>query len=241
MVSIDSTPLAPGLYVAATPIGHLRDVTLRVLDALSGCDSILAEDTRKTAILLQRYEIHKPLKSFRVHRLREDTDHAITELQEGRSLVFVTDAGTPGISDPVSHLVREVRRRIPDCRIIPLPGASALTTALSVCGWQTNPALFGGFLSPKSGRRRSALAELQAFPGVIVLYESVHRIDRLIADVQEILPGREILVARELTKVHEELVLLPVGGSVPTFTHKGEFTLLIGPEGRAGSGGADEA
>lgn len=235
MIQPDSTPLAPGLYVAATPIGNLRDVTLRLLDALSGCDLILAEDTRKTAILLQRYDIRKPLKSFRVHRLREDTEHAITELQAGRSLVFVTDAGTPGISDPVSHLVREVRQRCHGTAIIPLPGPSALTTALSVSGWQTNPTLFAGFLSPKSGRRRTTLGKLRVFPGVIVFYESVHRIDRLIADVQEILPGREILVARELTKVHEEFVLLRAGAELPAFARKGEFTLLVGPDGRSGT------
>lgn len=226
-------PALRGLYIAATPIGNLRDVTLRLLDVLNSCDLILAEDTRKTAILLEHYGIRNHLKSFRVHRLREDTDFALRSLEEGKSVVFVTDAGTPGISDPVSHLVREARLRLPDLPITPVPGPSALTAALSVCGWQTNPSLFAGFLSPKPGRRRKSLTELAVFSGVIVIYESVHRVERLLAEIQEILPGREILLGREITKMHEEFLHVPAGMPVPEFTLKGEFTVLIGPAGRS--------
>lgn len=224
--------IGPGLYVAATPIGNLRDITLRVLDALQTADLILAEDTRKTGLLLKHFGIAKPLKSFRIHRLREDIDFALSELQAGKAVVFVTDAGTPGISDPVSHLVREVRQRAPAIPVIPLPGASAMTAALSVSGWQANPTIFAGFLSPKPGKRRKSLEQMVEFDGVIVLYESVHRIDRLLGEILEILPDRPVLVGREITKMHEQFIEIPPGGPVPDFVKKGEFTVLIGrPEG----------
>ncbi len=224
--------IGPGLYVAATPIGNLRDITLRVLDALQTADLILAEDTRKTGLLLKHFGIAKPLKSFRIHRLREDIDFALAELQAGKAVVFVTDAGTPGISDPVSHLVREIRQRAPAIPVIPLPGASAMTAALSVSGWQANPTIFAGFLSPKPGKRRKSLEQMVEFDGVIVLYESVHRIDRLLGEILEILPDRPVLVGREITKMHEQFIEIPPGGPVPDFVKKGEFTVLIGrPEG----------
>lgn len=224
--------IGPGLYVAATPIGNLRDITLRVLDALQTADLILAEDTRKTGLLLKHFGIAKPLKSFRIHRLREDIDFALSELQAGKAVVFVTDAGTPGISDPVSHLVREIRQRAPAIPVIPLPGASAMTAALSVSGWQANPTIFAGFLSPKPGKRRKSLEQMVEFDGVIVLYESVHRIDRLLGEILEILPDRPVLVGREITKMHEQFIEIPPGGPVPDFVKKGEFTVLIGrPEG----------
>lgn len=226
MTATDSLPA--GLYVAATPIGNLRDITLRVLDALKSADLIMAEDTRKAGLLLKHFEISNALKSFRIHRMREDTEYALRELAAGKSIVFVTDAGTPGISDPVSHLIREIRQRKLSVPVIPLPGASAMTAALSVSGWQANPSVFAGFLSPKSGKRRKSLEQMREFDGVIVIYESVHRIDRLLEEIVQILPDRPVLVGREITKIHEQFIEIPPGGPIPDFVRKGEFTVLVG-------------
>ncbi|MBW7858179.1 MAG: 16S rRNA (cytidine(1402)-2'-O)-methyltransferase [Leptonema sp. (in: Bacteria)] len=224
----ESKPLAGGLYVAATPIGNLADITLRVLDSLKQADLILAEDTRKTNQLLNHYKIKNKLKSFRVHRLKEDISSTITELLAGKSVVFVTDAGTPGISDPVSHLVRQIREQKLPIPITALPGASALTAALSISGWQVNPTLFAGFLSPKSGKRRKSIEQMLQFDGLIVIYESVHRIDKLLAELVEIHPNRPILVTRELTKLHQECIEIEPGGPIPDFVRKGEFTVILG-------------
>jgi 16S rRNA (cytidine1402-2'-O)-methyltransferase len=223
--------LPAGLYVAATPIGNLRDITLRVLDALGSADLIMAEDTRKAGLLLKHFKISNAVKSFRIHRLQEDTEYALRELASGKSIVFITDAGTPGISDPVSHLIREIRKRHLPVPVIPLPGASAVTAALSVSGWQANPALFVGFLSPKSGKRRKSLEQMREFDGVIVIYESVHRIDRLLAEIKEILPDRPLLIGREITKIHEEFIEIQPGQPIPEFVKKGEFTVLAGRPG----------
>ena len=228
MTATEPEPLQAGLYVAATPIGNLNDITLRVLAALRSADLILAEDTRKTGILLKHFDIKTKMKSFRIHRLREDISFATDALLSGRSVVFVTDAGTPGISDPVSHLVRHLREHHKDILITPLPGASAVTALLSVSGFQANPTLFVGFLSPKSSARRKSLEQMTTFDGLILIYESVHRIDRLLADIWEILPDRPILIGREITKLHEEFIEILPGEPVADFTRKGEFALILG-------------
>ena len=141
-------------------------------------------------------------------------------------------AGTPSVADPGTHWIRRVRETLPEVAIVPIPGPSALTTALSVCGWQTNPALYAGFLSPKAGRRRSFLERYRDFDGLIVLFESVHRVEKLIEDIREIFPRRDIFIAREMSKLYEEFRVLPAGstGSGDFPTRKGEFTLIIGPE-----------
>lgn len=229
----------PSLHIVATPIGNLEDFTFRAVRILKEADLILSEDTRKTKILLDHYGISTPMKSYRVHRIQEDTDYALNLLREVKRLALTTDAGTPGISDPGSHLVRAVRDLLPDVAVLPIPGASALGAALSICGWQTNPALFGGFLSVKPGRRRRFLEEWVDFEGVIVLYESVHRIEKVLLEIGEIFPDRTIFVAREITKYYEDYRFLgPAGSSdhfqeeVKAIPSKGEFTLVIGPPGR---------
>lgn len=235
MPTTQTEPEGPALYILATPLGNLEDITLRALRILTQADIILSEDTRKTRILLQRHNIHAPLKSYRVHKIRHDTARAIELLEQGQKLAFCTDAGTPGVSDPGSHLVREVRQQLPTVPIIPIPGASALTTALSVCGWQANPILFTGFLSNKSGPRRRFLEKHHDFSGLIILYESVHRIEALLKDIHEVLPTRQILVAREMTKLYEEFKLFDPAQEDADFVNflqelkkKGEFTVIIG-------------
>lgn len=236
-MSEDTIPPGPALYVVATPIGNLEDITLRALRILRQCDTILSEDTRKTGILLKHYEITTPQKSYRVNQEEQDVRRALEFLQEGRNLAFVSDAGTPGVSDPVSRLVRTVREELPDVPIVPIPGPSALSAVLSVSGWQTNPSQFLGFLSPKPGRRRRALMEAgESFNGPVVLYESVHRIEALLRDLRTIFPERPVLVGRELTKLYEDIRLIPGNldetewrGIVDKIAKKGEFTVILGP------------
>ncbi len=227
------------LFIVATPIGNLGDITYRAVDILHRSDVVISEDTRKTGILLSHYNVKASRKSYRVHKIEEDTTHAIRLLEQGNKVSFCTDAGTPGISDPGSHLIRGVREKLPDLPIIPIPGPSAMATLLSVCGWQANPSVFLGFLSPKPGKRKKGLENYSDFEGLIVIYESVHRIKRLLNEIREIFPDREILVGRELTKKFEQLKVLHCSvdenaweislGEIP---EKGEFSLVIGPPAR---------
>lgn len=235
-----ATPLPPGpaLYMVATPIGNLEDISLRALRVLRLVDLILAEDTRKTAQILGRYGFRTALKSYRIHRMDEDNAFALGRLAAGANLAFVTDAGTPGLSDPGASLVRKVALEQPETPIFAIPGPSALTALLSISGWRTNPCIFGGFLSPKGGPRRRFLEGCRNFDGPIALYESVHRVEALLRDAREILPDREILVGRELTKFHEERRSFPADGDpedwerfLKTLTRKGEFVVALGPPG----------
>lgn len=219
----------PALYMVATPIGHLDDITLRAVGLLKEVDLILCEDTRQSVKLLDHHGIDTPRKSFRIHRLREDLSFALGKIQEGQALAFLSDAGTPGISDPGAELVRYLRAELPLLTIRPLPGASALTAALSVCGFNASPLVFLGFLSPKSGRRERELLLYRDFSGIIVFFESVHRIVATLEQVQALFPGREVFLAREISKKFEEIRLWK--GPSDTFSAvKGEFTVILGPE-----------
>lgn len=235
-----ATPLAPGpaLYMVATPIGNLEDISLRALRVLRLVDLILAEDTRKTSQILARYGFRTALKSYRIHRMEEDNAFALGRLAAGENLAFVTDAGTPGLSDPGASLVRKIALEQPETPIYAVPGPSALTALLSISGWRTNPCIFGGFLSPKAGPRRRFLEGCRNFDGPIALYESVHRVEALLRDAREILPDREILVGRELTKYHEERRSFPADGDpedwerfLQNLKRKGEFVVALGPPG----------
>lgn len=235
-----AAPLPPGpaLYMVATPIGNMEDITLRALRVLRSVDLILAEDTRKTAQILARYGFRTPLKSYRIHRMDEDNAFALGRLASGENLAFVTDAGTPGLSDPGASLVRKTALELPETPIYAIPGPSALTALLSISGWRTNPCIFGGFLSPKGGPRRRFLEGCRNFDGPIALYESVHRVEALLRDAREILPDREILVGRELTKYHEERRSFPADGEpedwerfLSSLKRKGEFVVALGPPG----------
>ena len=195
------------LYIVATPIGNLADITLRALEVLAEVDFIVSEDTRTSQKLLQKHNIKVPLKSYRQHQKDSDIRWVLQKLEEGHQVAFISEAGTPGISDPAADLVRAVREQ-GKTPIIPLPGASAVTTALSVCGWQTNPYIFTGFLSLRRGRRLTFLQSLADFPGIIVIYESRYRLLRLLQELQDIFPTRDILLSRDMSKYYVEFIYI---------------------------------
>lgn len=194
------------LSVVATPIGNLGDITLRALETLKQADVIACEDTRVTAKLLAKYSIEKPLVIFHARSGKLATDRILTLLGEGKRVALVTDAGTPGISDPGNELVAQVRARLPDARIESIPGPSALAAALQIAGAPTHEFVFLGFLPHKKGRV-TLFKEIADMERAVVFYESPHRIEKALTSLAEVLPdSRTVTVARELTKLHEALV-----------------------------------
>ena len=220
-------------YLVSTPIGNLEDISFRAIDTFRKVDFILCEDTRVTIRLLQKYEIKTVLKSYRQNQKESDLNWLKIKLLENKNIALACDAGTPGISDPSSDIVRMIREN-DLAEIIAIPGASALATALTLSGWKTNPSLFTGFLSVKSGARKRYLSELKNFEGVIVIYESVYRVKKLIYEIKEILSERNILICRELTKLFEEKILIKSDDSewkekIENIKLKGEFTIVLSP------------
>jgi 16S rRNA (cytidine1402-2'-O)-methyltransferase len=205
MKAPDSTGLRPGtLYLVATPIGNLEDITLRALRTLQQCDVIAAEDTRHTARLLQHFQIRKPLLScFRFNETRR-SEEILERLGQGQSVALVTDAGSPGISDPGERVVRAARAR--GLRVEPVPGPCALVAALTASGLPTAEFHFIGFLPHKSGQRHKRLSRLKEVSGTWVFYESPHRIERLLEELAALYPTLELVLARELTKKFEEFI-----------------------------------
>jgi len=194
----------PGtLYVVATPIGNLGDVTLRALEVLRSAQVVACEDTRRTRKLLAHHGVSAHLLSYHEHNEEARLPGILARLREGASVALVTDAGTPGISDPGHRLVRAAREAgVP---VAAVPGPSALTAALSVCGLPTDRFLFAGFLPPRAGARRKALDALRREPRTLVLFEAPHRLPAALLDLEEVLGGeRRAVLARELTKLHEE-------------------------------------
>ena len=232
-------PSRPGtLYVVATPIGNLEDVTLRALRVLREADLVACEDTRRTRVLLSHFGIHVPVTSYFEHNKLTKGEVILRALREGRAVALVTDAGTPGISDPGSLLVRQARDAgVP---VVPIPGPSAVVTALSAAGAPADRFVFEGFLPVKPGRRRNRLATLRDLEMTVVCYESPHRLLATLEAIAEIWGDVEMLVARELTKQFEEVVTgLPrvlrerfASGPV-----RGEITLVI-PHARPRPAGA---
>ena len=224
-------PLPSGLYVTATPIGHARDVTLRALDVLKGCDVIAAEDTRVTAKLLAIYGIAKPLVAYNDHNAARERPKLLARIRTGQRVALVSDAGTPLVSDPGFKLVREAIAE--GVRVEAIPGASALLTALVLAGLPSDRFLFAGFLPPRSGERRNALGELKAIPASLVFFESPNRLAGSLADMADVLGARDAAVGRELTKLHEEVrrgTLADLASSyVDKDTPKGEVTIVVGP------------
>jgi 16S rRNA (cytidine1402-2'-O)-methyltransferase len=216
----------PGtLFVVATPIGNLEDLTFRALRTLQEVDLIAAEDTRRTAHLLARYEIRKPLASLREHNEARETPRLLAKLQGGTSIALVCDAGTPGISDPGTGLVRAARDA--GLPVVPIPGPSAITAALSASGVPADQFVFMGF-PPSSGKTREKwLEQLTAEPRTIVFFESPHRVERTIAQILKV--KQPIYIHRELTKIHENFVVCTINdlGSLPP--GKGEFTIVVPP------------
>lgn len=195
------------LSVVATPIGNLGDITLRAIDTLKQADAIACEDTRVTAKLLSRFEISKPLLIYHARSGKLAADRILTLLADGKRVALVTDAGTPGISDPGSMLVTEVKQRLKnEVRIEAIPGPSALTAALSISGIPTHEFTFLGFLPHKKGRQ-TVFKDIRTSERTMVFYESPHRIVKALESLAEVLPDtRRVVVLRELTKIHESVV-----------------------------------
>ena len=192
------------LFIVATPIGNLGDITYRAIETFKSVDYIAAEDTRHTLQLLNHFEIKKPLISCRAQNEAEVSKKIIALMEEGKSIAFASDAGTPGISDPGAVLVSEVRKA--GFNVVPIPGASAFATLVSVAGTGGKTIIFEGFLSPKPGRRKNRVKELLLTGAAFVLYESPFRIVKLLNDIADIDSNRRVVVGRELTKLHEEIV-----------------------------------
>ena len=222
-------PLTSGtLYLVATPIGNVEDITLRALRTLRECDVIAAEDTRRTGQLLRRFDISKPLLSYFQFNEARRSEEIIERLRRGERVALVTDAGSPGISDPGERVVKAAL--LAGLRVESVPGPCALVAALTASGLPTGEFHFAGFLPHKSGQRRNKLAELKSVSGTLVLYESPHRIEKLLAELNELFPNSSVVLARELTKKFEEFLrgkpaeLLELARKRPL---KGEFVVLI--------------
>jgi len=226
--------MVPGLYVVATPIGNLGDVTHRALQTLSGADVVAAEDTRVTRGLLTHFGIAGKLVALHAHNERGGADRIVGWIREGKSVAFVSDAGTPGVSDPGALLVAAVRAA--GLPVFPIPGASALTTALSAAGILADGVVFAGFLPAKGGERRERLAQLAAGPWAIALFEAPHRVAQTLGDLHEALGDRDVVIARELTKMFETIARVPLAEArawveADDDRRRGEFVLVV--EGRA--------
>jgi 16S rRNA (cytidine1402-2'-O)-methyltransferase len=217
------------LYLVSTPIGNLEDITLRAIRVLKEVDLIACEDTRRTRILLSHYGIHTALTSLYDEIERKKGEVLVEKLLDGRSLAYVSDAGTPLISDPGYHLVRlAIEAGIP---VVPVPGPSAVITALSIAGMPSDRFAFFGFLPEKAGRRQSFLQKLKTLPMTLVFYESPRRIVDSLKDIRDVLGDRDVAVTRELTKVFEEVIRGRVDelvGKLEAQDIKGEITLLVG-------------
>ncbi|EMO54456.1 16S rRNA (cytidine(1402)-2'-O)-methyltransferase [Leptospira noguchii] len=222
------TFLEPGtLYVVSTPIGNLEDLTFRALKILKNTNRILCENSGHSKKLFRFYSIHTQCSTLYKDQSEKPYLSILEELKEGKTFALVSDAGTPGISDPGSHLIRVVREK--GFKVSPIPGASALTALLGVSGWQANPFLFLGFLSEKKGKKRNQLCEWKEFHGLIMIFESVHRIEDTLNAIQEVFSDCEFLVGREMTKIHEEILYFSPFTTEKSqeFTSKGEFVVLI--------------
>jgi 16S rRNA (cytidine1402-2'-O)-methyltransferase len=231
---VDEAPpkLVPGtLYLVATPIGNLEDITLRALRVLKQCDRVAAEDTRRSGQLLRHFGVSKPLVSCFQHNEARRGKELIERLRGGEAVALVTDAGSPGISDPGERLVRAVLEA--GLRVEPVPGPSALVAALTASGLATDEFHFVGFLPHKSGQRLRRLEAMRSIPGTLVMYESPHRIGRLMGELASVFQRREVVLARELTKRFEEFLRGRPAELVEICRHralKGEFVVMIGAE-----------
>lgn len=222
---------SPALYVVATPIGNVGDITLRAVNILSQVDAIACEDTRNTAQLLSRYGLHKELIAAHQHNERDAAQRIIERLRSGARIAFVSDAGTPGVSDPGARLVEEVMQA--GFRVVPLPGASAAITALSASGFLNAQFRFIGFLPTKPTQRESALQTLASDTAALIIYEAPHRIEETIKSMAAVLePQRQLVFAREITKLFEEIHRCPVADAAAWLAAdanrlKGEYVIVV--------------
>ena len=222
-----ATEITGTLYIVSTPIGNLKDTTHRSLELLSDVDLIAAEDTRRTGVLLKHYEIKTPLTSFNSYNQAKKSNRFIARLKEGNNLAIVSDAGTPGVSDPLYHLVRAALAEY--VSVVSLPGPSAVLVALTVSGLPVNRFVFEGFLPRKKGRKK-LIEELVQEKRTIVLFESPHRIAKTLNELYRAMGDRKAVLARELTKIHEEVIrgtLEDLAVVAEEQKLKGEITLVI--------------
>ncbi len=240
----EAEPLSPGLHVVATPIGNLRDVTIRALATLAAADAVLAEDTRVTRTLLAHYGITTPLVAYHEHSTDAVRERMVARLKAGEALALVSDAGTPLVSDPGYKLVQAAIEA--GITIVPVPGPSAVTTALVAAGLPTDRFFFEGFLPQKAGARRNRLEALVQIPGTLVLFESPHRLIEMLADAAAVLGAdRAAAVTRELTKLYETVRRDSLGSLAERFASegppKGEIVVVIGPASAQAAGPEDDA
>jgi 16S rRNA (cytidine1402-2'-O)-methyltransferase len=235
--------MAGTLYLVSTPIGNLEDITHRAVRVLGEVDVIACEDTRHTKKLLNHYGISARTISYHEHNERERAVELIKQLKRGEDVAVVSDAGTPGISDPGFRLARLAIEN--EIRVVPVPGASALITALVASGMPTDEFFFGGFLPARSGARRARLSELRSIPATLIFYEGPHRIAATLKDAREILGEREAVVARELTKMHEEIARGRLSELAERFLSaeraRGEMVLIIDRKVIQAEGETDKA
>ena len=223
-------PTAGTLYIVATPIGNLQDMTLRAIETLKSVDKIAAEDTRHSLALLQHFAIQKPLIALHEHNEREQSEKLIAWLQAGKSLALISDAGTPLLSDPGFYLVRKAREA--GITVVPIPGACAAIAALCVSGLPPDAFIFSGFLPAKSEPRRQCLVDMQFETRTLIFYEAPHRVLATIKDMHNVLgPERKVVIARELTKLHETVVEHSLAEWMTLLDaqdkQRGEFVLVV--------------
>ncbi len=226
------TPQPGHLYVVATPIGNLADLSHRARAILGSVDLVACEDTRTTGAMLTRFGLHRELVAYHDYNETEVAEKLTGLIAEGKSIAVVSDAGTPGLSDPGFRIVRACRRR--NLPVIPVPGACALIAVLSASGLPTNGFLFAGFLPPKTSARAGFLEKHRDFDYTLALYESCHRIDKFAAEIVEVLGGeRVVCIAKEVTKLHETFLIGPaaeVQARLLKGSLKGEFVVLVAPK-----------
>lgn len=223
--------LEPALYLVATPIGNLADITIRALETLSAADIVACEDTRVTRVLLDRYAIRRRTMAYHEHNAAEAGPKLIAALKEGRSVALVSDAGTPLVSDPGYRLVDEAREA--GIRVVPIPGPSSVLAALTASGLPSDAFFFAGFLPAKDGQKRARLAELGAVPATLVFFESPRRLARTLAAMAETLGDRPAAIGREITKAFEEFrrgtLAMLASHYAQADTPKGEIVICVGP------------
>lgn len=231
------------LYMVATPIGNLEDITYRAVKTLGGVDVIACEDTRHTSLLLQHYDIHKRLIACHSYNEAASAQGIISLLGQGQSVAYVSDAGTPGISDPGARLSEAVRKA--GYPVVPVPGPSAVITLISAAGFVGKSFTMEGFLSPKAGRRNTRLKELLGRNEAFVIYESPFRVVKTLKEIAALAPERELLAGREMTKIHEEYLK----GTAEEIARnlegrpavKGEFAILVKPAREESDDQSEEA
>lgn len=222
--------LENGLYMVSTPIGNLRDITLRALDVLGNCDLVLSEDKRVTRKLLSAYGLKPRMMAYHDHNGEKQRPKVLKELEEGHTVALVTDAGTPGISDPGYKLVRAVHDA--GYKVIPIPGASAVLCALVGAGLPTDQFLFAGFMPPKKTARQAKLSSLAQTDATLVFYESARRLKAFLEDVHTVMGNRQVVIARELTKKFEEFIhdsIEDILHHLEDDQYKGEIVVLLAP------------